>query len=74
VLRGPRRRLNEHLQSRATVMFGEQAISIGQVVDIVVYGGLAHANRSKAEILESWEQSGIMGFLWVDFFLRICAT
>ena len=63
-----RRQLNEHAAQRASVTFGEHAISVGQLVDIVVYGGLAHSNRAKATIFEAWEKSGIMGFIWADFF------
>jgi ribosomal protein L30 len=63
-----RRHLNEHAAQRASVTFGEQVITVGQVVDIVVYGGLAHSNRAKATIFEAWEKSGIMGFIWADFF------
>ena len=29
--------------------------------------GLAHSNQQKAEIFESWENSGLMGFIWADF-------
>jgi hypothetical protein len=38
------------------------------LIDTVVYGGLAHANPEKAAIFESWEQSGIMGLIWAEFF------
>jgi len=63
-----RRRLNEYLDSKATVEFGDIKISIRDLVDIIVYGGLAHSNPRKAEIFESWEKSGVMGFIWAEFF------
>jgi ribosomal protein L30 len=63
-----RKRLNEYLASKATVEFGDIKISIRDLVDIIVYGGLAHSNPRKAEIFESWEKSGVMGFIWAEFF------
>ena len=38
------------------------------LVDIVVYSGLAHSNPQKTAIFEDWENSGFMGFVWADFF------
>jgi hypothetical protein len=43
-------------------------MSVRELVDIVVYGGLAHSNPQKAETFEAWEASGIMGFVWPIFF------
>ena len=43
-------------------------LTVRELVDIVVYGGLAHSNPQKAEIFEAWEKSGIMGFVWAIFF------
>lgn len=60
--------VNEHLRSAATIAFGERTISIRELADIVVYGGLAHANPAKAREFESWEKSGIMGIIWAEFF------
>jgi hypothetical protein len=60
--------LNDHLDSAATVMFGNDRISVRQIADIVIYGGLAHTNEEKFGIFESWKQSGIMGFIWAEFF------
>jgi hypothetical protein len=31
-------------------------------------GGLAHSNPEKAGVFQNWEQSGAMGFIWVEFF------
>src|SRR5450631_3531415 len=60
-----RKELNDYLDSAATIMFGENQISIRQLVDIIIYGGLAHSNPEKADIFENWEQSGAAGFIWV---------
>jgi hypothetical protein len=60
--------LNDKLDAPCTMIFGDYQMSVRTLVDIVVYGGLAHSNTEKAEIFESWEQSGIMGMIWADFF------
>jgi hypothetical protein len=49
-------------------MFGEYTLFLDTLVDTVVYGGLAHANAEKAATFEIWEKSGIMGFIWAEFF------
>jgi ribosomal protein L30 len=63
-----RSRLNEYFDSTATVEFGDTKISVRDLVDIIVYGGLAHSNPRKAEIFESWQKSGVMGLIWAEFF------
>jgi hypothetical protein len=50
------------------IIFGEQAITIREIVETVVYGALAHANPGRARIFEEWEKSGIMGLIWAEFF------
>jgi len=62
-----RRQLNDHLDSDATVEFPGGRISVRALVDIIIYGGLAHSNQQKSQIFESWEPSGFMGFIWADF-------
>ena len=62
-----RRQLNEHLDSNATVEFPGGRILVRTLVDIIIYGGLAHSNQQKAKIFESWENSGFIGFIWADF-------
>jgi len=63
-----RKDFNDYLDGAATVMFGDDHISIRQIADIVIYGGLAHTNAQKSDIFENWKQSGIMGFIWAEFF------
>jgi ribosomal protein L30 len=59
---------NRALDAPSTLIFGTNHISTRELVDTVVYGGLAHSNPEKAATFESWEQSGIMGFVWAIFF------
>lgn len=63
-----RKQLNDHLDSAATVEFGETVVSVRFIVEVVIYGGLAHTNKKKSAIFQNWSQSGIMGLIWVEFF------
>jgi ribosomal protein L30 len=63
-----RRQLNRELDAASAFIFGDCRMSVRTLVDIVVYGGLAHSNPEKAEIFEAWEKSGIMGMVWAEFF------
>jgi hypothetical protein len=49
-------------------MFGVDAISVRSIVDIIIYGGLAHTNAEKSKIFESWRNSGAIGFIWAELF------
>lgn len=66
--REARTHLNNYLDSAATLEFGTQRIAIRQLVDIVLYGGLAHSNESKAELFCLWVNNlTISGLMWVEF-------
>lgn len=62
-----RNQLNDYLDNPATVTFPDGYMLLRTLVDIIIYGGLAHSNKQKAKIFESWENSGFMGFMWADF-------
>ena len=66
-----RAKLNARLQAPTTIMFGERTLLLSTLVDVVVYGGLAHANPEKAATFEDWEKSGVMGFIWAEFFAHL---
>jgi hypothetical protein len=62
-----RAQLNGHLDNASTIAFPEGHISVRALVDMIIYGGLAHSNEEKAKIFDSWEHSGIRGFMWAEF-------
>lgn len=62
-----RAEVNEYLDSPATVSFEEGWISIRSIMDIIIYGGLAHTNLKKEKIFKSWIESGASGFFRVEF-------
>lgn len=63
-----RKRINRALDAESSLMFGDHHMTVRELVEIVVYGGLAHTKKDKVQIFESWENSGIMGFVWAVFF------
>ena len=62
-----RDKVNEYLDSPATVYFEEGWITIRSLIDIIIYGGLAHSNLKKERIFNSWVNSGTSGFFKVEF-------
>lgn len=60
-----RRRYNRSLDADSKLAFGDRPMATRETV---VYGGLAHSNEAKADLFEEWENSGIMGFVWAEFF------
>lgn len=63
-----RQSVNDYLGSAATIMFGEHHVRVGDIIDVIIYGGMAHTNTKKTEIFEEWMRSGIKGFIWAEFF------
>lgn len=63
-----RSQLNDYLKHTTTVEFPNGPIAVADLADIVIYGGLAHTNRLKVELFESWTNSGMAGFFWAEFF------
>jgi ribosomal protein L30 len=63
-----RKKLNRQRDRTSIISFGNDPLQMRDLIDTVVYGGLAHANPEKAARFESWEQSGIMGIIWAEFF------
>lgn len=66
--REAREHLNEYLDSAAIMEFGPHKFAIRELVDIVIYGGLAHSNVQKSEIFKAWSANeAIVGLMWVEF-------
>jgi len=66
-----RRSVNDCLGSAATIMLGEHYVRVRDIIDVIIYGGMAHTNTKKAEIFEEWMRSGIKGFIWAEFFAHV---
>ena len=63
-----RAKLKRERNRASLISFGDQPLVMGELIDTVVYGGLAHTNPEKAAAFEAWEKSGIMGIIWAEFF------
>ena len=63
-----RKRLNDYLDSPASLKFGDEPLTKRRVLDVFVYGGLAHANPKKKEVFDKWMENPIVrGFFEVEF-------
>jgi hypothetical protein len=62
-----REHLNAQLDGYTKLDFGEGPMKLRTLVDIVIYGGLAHTHPHKTRVFESWEGSGVMGLVWGEF-------
>lgn len=62
-----RKKVNEYLDSPATITFKAGWISIRSIMDIIIYGGLAHTDTKKEKLFNSWINSGMSGFFQVAF-------
>lgn len=62
-----RKEVNEYLDSPATISFETGQISIRSIMDIIIYGGLAHSNPKKEKIFNNWINSDFSGFFRVEF-------
>jgi len=62
-----RTKVNEYLDSIATVCFEKGTITKRSILEIIIYGGLAHSNIEKERIFNSWINSGASGLFQVEF-------
>lgn len=66
--RQARQTLNDYLNSKTPIKFGDEELSRRKIVDIFVYGGLAHANPQKKQLYDKWMSIGIFSdFLEFEF-------
>jgi len=61
--------LNQYLDSAIFLqLYKNGTIARRQLVDIILYGGLAHTDTTKETIFRSWMDSGLSGFFWAEFY------
>lgn len=57
-----------YLTQQVQFDFGERPENVGVLMDVVVYGGLAHSNMEKERRLRVWNQTGPgANMVWVEF-------
>jgi hypothetical protein len=63
-----RKLLNDYLDAQASIKIGEEALTRRRILDVFVYGGLAHAQKKKKEVFDAWTRDPFTtGFLEVHF-------
>ncbi len=64
-----RTNLNSKLDNPITVQLSpDGTITKRCLIDIFLYGGLAHTNSEKEQIFRSWNESGLKGFMWAELY------
>lgn len=67
-----RSEVNAYLDSPTSLLDGPRPIPRRHLIDVIIYGGLAHTNRRNERILRSWmEPGGITGFIWAEFIVAL---
>jgi hypothetical protein len=62
-----RSQLNSRLDSPTPLTFGDARLTFRAILDVFLYGGLAHANRAKNRQFEQWRESIAAPFLHAFF-------
>ncbi len=62
-----RTKMNNFLKQAVSVNLGNRPFSLQTLIDIFIYGGLAHTNIRKEKIYRNWTTSGFSGLLWAEF-------
>ncbi|RCU49172.1 hypothetical protein DU002_12520 [Corallincola holothuriorum] len=62
-----REEVNRYLDSAATVGIEDKYFSIRSIMDVIIYGGLAHSKLDKERVYNSWVNSGFMGLFQIEF-------
>lgn len=60
--------LNKYLDAPASLKIGEESLTRRRILDVFVYGGLAHAHLKKKEVFDAWTSDPFTrGILEVHF-------
>jgi len=60
--------LNDTLDSASSISIEEGYFTVRTIVEVILYGGLAHSNEKKSEVFKSWSTNQAMsGMMWVEF-------
>lgn len=64
-----RKALNDRLASNTMFVIDDERITRGRVLDVFLYGGLAHVNPNKRVIYEHWQTMGMVFALMSNEFV-----
>lgn len=62
-----RGQLNDFLKSPTAIGFSNKYLPVKLLMEVIIYGGLAHMNKDKRKILQSWMQPENAGLFQVEF-------
>jgi hypothetical protein len=66
-----KRAVNEYLESDTSLLDGEHVVKRNKLVDIILYGGLAHTEPAKVPTFDAWMRTGVSGFFWAEFYATV---
>jgi hypothetical protein len=66
-----RQYLNRHLDTPSMLRVGNVPITNRRLMDVFVYGNIAHANAKKEEVFKSWKADPIMYHVAYDAFTTV---
>lgn len=69
-----RNELNDYLDSKSPITFRGQSITRREILEVFLYGDLAHANEKKKEIFDQWMSYPLMDALIYHEFIRILGS
>jgi hypothetical protein len=70
-----REEINEILESSTKMDFGDGAVSVRLLVDVLVYGALAHSDASKERQYKAWTENPTMAAAaWIEFMGALLAV
>lgn len=64
--------LNEYLDSKTNISINKVPVIRRRLMEVVIYGGLAHANEKKKKIFDTWLHEPMIGeMLWNEFVVTL---
>jgi hypothetical protein len=69
--REAREAVNDLLDSPTSLLDGEHVVTRRELVDVILYGGLAHSEQGKVPMFNAWMRTGVAGFFWAEFVVTL---
>lgn len=66
--------INTFLENHSMLKLNNENVSLGKILDVFFYGGLAHANEGKKKLYDSWMRDIIIKGIFISEFHTILGT
>lgn len=63
--------VNDWLDSSTSLLDGEHVVTRRELIDVILYGGLAHSEPDKVPTFNAWMRTGAAGFFWAEFVVTL---